>query len=325
MEKLMEQRYQKQEELAKLKINLFKRQLDFSKTGDQDTPAQDNRTLTVREKNRWDRQIKNELLNQKKIKNAKIACFGLGGIGSNALLGLIYSGVELFKIIDYDTIETSNLNRQTLYEMKDIGQFKAKAAKLRMLQINPEISVDAFNIFIDYPRHLNILKKYTKEHNENCQDIEKIIAWADYIINAVDYNGAPYLINDFCVRLQKPYYWAGVNHFIGDIFPYIPKKAPCLRCIFNSDFYSDLHLPFLRYRTDDTSHSTPNLGTTVISTGTIISELIIHDICKIYNPLKEKYLIYDSLNLELHKIPLQQDQYCHCQKFIEKEKENFIL
>ena len=241
--------------------------------------------------------------------------FGCGGIGSNVLMGLVYSGVYNFKIIDFDNIELSNLNRQTLYVPEDTNYIKTDIAKKRLLQINPNANVESFNINLNYPPELNLFNLKKGLYPKNITLIDNLIKWGDYIVSAADYNGAPYLINDLCVKNKKPYYWGGVNHFLGEIYSFNPRKnTPCLRCIFREkDFIKGI--PFLRYREKKDQISGINLGSTVIATGTFISELIVHDICEIKNAAHGCYCIFDSYNLEIIKVPLDVDPQCKCQKF----------
>jgi molybdopterin/thiamine biosynthesis adenylyltransferase len=308
-------RYKKQPKLKEIKEKLLLRQMKYEEFVDQDLRNEDIEKLETIEKERWNRQIHHPLLNQKRIKDAKVVVFGCGGIGSNVLIGLIYSGVHYFKIIDFDKIKLSNLNRQTLFIPEDVNKHKINKAKERLLQINPEVSVETYNLELNYPLELNLLNLDEKGYPKDIIKVDKLIKWGDYIVNAVDYKGAPYMINDLCVKNQKPYYWGGVNHFLGEIYSFFPKeKTSCLRCIFGqTDFLNKT--AFLRYRTKKDFFKGVNLGTTVIATGNFISELIIHDICGIKNLIHGHYFIFDSYNFEIIKIPLEIDNKCECQKF----------
>ena len=228
---------------------------------------------------------------------------------------MIYSGVHNFKIIDFENIELSNLNRQTLYVPKDIKCNKTETAKKRLLNINPNASVDSFNIELNYPPELNLLNLTKDLYANDITLVDSLIKWGDYIVSAADYHGAPYLVNDLCVKNKKPYYWGGVNHFLGEIYNFNPyQQTPCLRCIFGeNDLFNKTK--FLRYRTRENQFQGINLGTTVIATGNFISELIIHDICDIENPTQGCYIIFDAYDFEIIKVPIEKDTDCECQKF----------
>ena len=146
LKRLMDLRYHKQAMLKEIKTQLLIRQINYNKIINQELRNQDNSSLSPLERKRWSRQISHIVINQKKIKEARVVVFGVGGIGSNALMGLIYSGVHNFKIIDFDIVELSNLNRQTLYTPDDIGSLKIEMAKKRLLEINPHITVEIYNI-----------------------------------------------------------------------------------------------------------------------------------------------------------------------------------
>ena len=316
LNKIMDLRYSGQPRLKKIKTKYLRRQIKYREIPNQNLRDEDNLSLDQLVKKRWARQISHGLINQKKIKNARVVVFGVGGIGSNVLTGLIYSGVHNFKIIDHDIVTISNLNRQTLYVPKDVGSLKIEQAEERLLCINPEISIKSYNIEIDYPRHLNILNLKTNEYPNEISNLNKIIKWGDFIVNALDHQGAPYLINDLCVKNHKPFYWAGVNHSIGEIYSFSPvKKTACLRCIFGP---SDLinREPFLRYRKKDDGLKGSNMGSTVISTGIFISEMILHDIIGIENFFSGHSFIYDALEFKIKKIPIHINRNCLCRKYL---------
>ncbi len=316
LNKLMDLRYFKQPKLKEIKIKLLTRQIKYREMVNQDFRNKDNNTLDKLDKKRWSRQLSHRLIKQKRIKDARIVVFGIGGIGSNVLMGLIYSGVQNFKIIDYDVVKLSNLNRQTLYVPRDVGSLKTEKAEERLLIINPNISIESYNIKIDYPKELNILNLKEKEYNEGIGKINELIKWGDIIVNAMDFQGAPYLINDLCVINRKPFYWGGVNHFLGEIYGFYPKNnIACLRCIFGpSDFISKSE--FLRYKEKEKIISKGiNLGATVIGTGNLISEIIIHDICGIDTFSHGHFIMYDAFEFKIKKIPIEIDNDCQCQKF----------
>lgn len=316
LNKLMDLRYSKQPKLKEIKAKLLTRQIKYREMVNQDYRIKDNNTLDKLDKKRWSRQLSHGLINQKRIKDARIVVFGVGGIGSNVLMGLIYSGVHNFKVIDYDIVKLSNLNRQTLYVPSDIGSLKIEKAEERLLNINPNISIESYNIKIDYPKELNVLNLKEKEFNDDITKINDLIKWGDIIVNTLDFQGAPYLINDLCVINRKPYYWGGVNHFLGEIYSFYPKNnAACLRCIFGrSDFINKSQ--FLRYKEKEKNLSKGiNVGATVIGTGNIISEMIIHDICGIDTFSHGHYIIYDAYEFKIKEIPIEIDNDCQCLDF----------
>ncbi len=311
----LELRYTKQPELLEIKKKLLLRQVDYYSIVNQEERDLNNQLLNPDEKERWDRQIRNPLIFQKRIRDSKIAVFGCGGIGTTVLNGLIYSGVYNFKIIDFDTIELSNLNRQIFYIPEDLGQNKVETTKKRLLEINPNANVESYILKIDYPLDLDVFKLKDKDYPEFIQKVDDIIKWADIIVSTMDYLGAPYLINDLCIKNKKPFYWGGVNLLLGEIYSYKPKdRTPCIRCIYGASNLLD-KTQFYRYRTrSDLTPICANIGSTVIITGSLISELIIHHLCDIPNSFNGNFIIFDGYNFELIKTPIKTDKECSCQK-----------
>ncbi|MFO7795284.1 MAG: HesA/MoeB/ThiF family protein [Promethearchaeati archaeon] len=313
--KILDKRYKNQPDLKSVKKKLFLRQIEQI-SNDLKNKEIDINSLSSIEQTRWSRQLQNPLLNQKKIKDAKITVFGLGGIGTNVLMNLVYSGVSNFYIIDYDKVELSNLNRQTLYTPKDIGKPKTESTQEKLLEINPEIKIEKYNIELNYPKDLELLEISSNEYPENVVRINSIISESDYVINAMDYKGAPYLINDLCVKNRKSFYWGGINYFLGETYSYSPsKRTPCLRDIFASKDIFDT-IPFLRYKTQNKGDKYGySLGLVAIIIGSIMSNLIIFDINDIDYGLHGCFLIYDAHNIEIIKVPIKKLNTCLCNKY----------
>lgn len=334
-------RYKKQHELQNLKLRWIKFLEEYLDLMNHNDSEASNQKLSSEERARWSRQILFNLVNQKKIRDTKIALFGCGGIGSNVLVGLCYSGAYNYKLVDCDKIELSNLNRQTLYDRRMVGEIKVFQAKKHLLKINPRANVEAFNMKLEYPKDLNLLRTDESSYPNGIDQVDRIIKWADYIVNAVDYAGAPYLINDLCVKNHKPYYWGGVSHFTGDIYAYRPGN-PCFRCIFAQLYdLEKVATPFLkdiidkidvyRYKIGGDMPGA-NIGTTVIAIGNFIAQMILNDIIYLdYNckdlslrdtsinirnsELYGYYIVYNSLNFEILKIKIDHDKKCDCQKY----------
>jgi molybdopterin/thiamine biosynthesis adenylyltransferase/rhodanese-related sulfurtransferase len=152
--------------------------------------------------NRYQRQIQLKEIGQvgqNKISNAKVLIIGAGGLGCPALQYLAAAGVGTIGIIDFDVIEMSNLQRQILYAVDDIGQSKAITAAKKIEALNPEIKIDTFNVQITNKNALEILENY------------------DIIIDGSDNFATRYLINDACVLLDKPLIYGAVLRFEGQI------------------------------------------------------------------------------------------------------------
>ena len=151
---------------------------------------------------------------QIKLKESSVLIVGCGGLGSPLALYLSAAGIGRIGIVDHDTLDISNLHRQVLYSTKDIGKPKAESARKRMLAINPEIRVDAYN------------ELFT---SKNAREIS---APYQIIIDGTDNIPTRYLINDLCVLTKKTYIYGAVYRFFGQVSVFDSSVGPCYRCIF---------------------------------------------------------------------------------------------
>ena len=136
---------------------------------------------------------------QRKIKNAKVLVVGSGGLGSPLLLYLAAAGIGSIGIIDFDTVDESNLQRQVLFEVADIGKSKAETAAQKIKALNPFISVKTYNQKLTSENALAIFKEY------------------DLVADGTDNFPTRYLVNDACVLMGKPYVYASVYQFEGQL------------------------------------------------------------------------------------------------------------
>jgi molybdopterin/thiamine biosynthesis adenylyltransferase len=151
---------------------------------------------------------------QTKLKKSSVAVVGVGGLGCVSSTYLVAAGVGKLILIDNDRTSLSDLNRQVLYTLKDIGQFKAETAKKRLVTLNPEIKVET------------VLEEVLGDN------VSKIIGNVDAVVDGLDNWKTRFIINDFCVKNRVPLIHAGVSQFYGQIITVMPGKGPCLRCIF---------------------------------------------------------------------------------------------
>lgn len=137
--------------------------------------------------------------NQQKLAEAKVLVIGAGGLGCPVLQYLAASGVGTIGIADDDLISLSNLQRQVLYSTWDIGFAKAAVAKLKLQQLNPEITIESLRMVISSENALQVIDPY------------------DVVIDCTDNFAARYLINDACVLLNKPLIFAAVYQYEGQL------------------------------------------------------------------------------------------------------------
>ncbi len=175
-------------------------------------------SLSASELERYDRQIRIPgfgVEGQVRLKNSKVAVVGVGGLGCVASIYLVAAGVGRVILIDKEKFELSNLNRQILGYQSDLGKLKVEAAKAKLKELNPEVEVEAFPV----------------ELSE--KNIDEVIGNVDVALDCLDNWETRLLINDYCVSKNIPLIHAAVSELYGQITTIIPRKGPCLRCIFH--------------------------------------------------------------------------------------------
>lgn len=174
-------------------------------------------SLTPSELERYERQMLIPgwgLDGQKKLKAAKVAVAGIGGLGCPASIYLTAVGIGKIILIDKEKFELNNLNRQVLGWQNDIGKFKAEPAKEKLEELNSEIEVEA------------VVAEITKDNARNT------IGDVDVVVDGQDNWKTRFIINEYCVTNKIPFIHAGVSSLHGQMTTILPGKGPCLRCIF---------------------------------------------------------------------------------------------
>lgn len=151
---------------------------------------------------------------QKKLKSSSALIIGTGGLGSPVSMYLAAAGVGRIGLVDYDTVDFSNLQRQVVHGTSQIGQLKVESARQRLLDINPDIHVETYNVPFTSANALQIATDY------------------DVIIDGTDNFPTRYLTNDVCVLLGKPNVYGSIFRFDGQASVFYAKEGPCYRCLF---------------------------------------------------------------------------------------------
>ncbi len=151
---------------------------------------------------------------QKKLKAASILLIGAGGLGSPLAMYLAAAGIGRIGLVDYDVVDYTNLQRQVIHGTKDVGRPKLASAKERILDINPHVLVDTYEIPLTSDNALEIFAPY------------------DVIIDGTDNFPTRYLTNDACVLLGKPNVYGSIYRFDGQASVFYAKEGPCYRCLF---------------------------------------------------------------------------------------------
>ena len=155
------------------------------------------------------------LAGQKKIKAASVLCIGAGGLGSPIAMYLAAAGIGKIGIVDFDTVDFSNLQRQILHTDADVGRSKAESAKETINGINPHCEVVIHNTRISSENALDLIRPY------------------DIVVDGTDNFPTRYLTNDACVLLKKPNVYGSIFRFEGQASVFAPHLGgPCYRCLY---------------------------------------------------------------------------------------------
>ena len=151
---------------------------------------------------------------QDKISNAKVLVIGAGGLGCPILQYLTAAGVGSIGIVDFDSVNISNLQRQVLFGTSTLGKNKAEAAKQRLEDLNDEISIVAYPKKLTHCNAVDLFHKY------------------DIIVDGTDNFETRYLVNDACIISNKPLVFGAIYKFEGQVSIFNYKNGPSYRCIF---------------------------------------------------------------------------------------------
>ncbi|HEX7537325.1 MAG TPA: molybdopterin-synthase adenylyltransferase MoeB [Dermatophilaceae bacterium] len=151
---------------------------------------------------------------QRRLKNARVLVVGAGGLGSPALMYLAAAGVGTIGVVDDDVVELSNLQRQVVHGVGDVGRMKSESAAQRLASVNPLVRVVRHDVRIDSANALEIVSGY------------------DLVLDGTDNFPTRYLLNDACVLLGKPDIWGSIYRFDGQASIWWAQHGPCYRCVF---------------------------------------------------------------------------------------------
>jgi adenylyltransferase/sulfurtransferase len=151
---------------------------------------------------------------QLKIKGAKVLCIGTGGLGAPLGLYLAAAGVGRLGLVDFDVVDSTNLQRQVLFGTTDVGKPKTEAAANRLRDLNPDIRIDTFDTQLTSANALELFKDY------------------DIIVDGTDNFPTRYLVNDASVILGKPNVYGSIFRFEGQITVFGAPDGPCYRCLY---------------------------------------------------------------------------------------------
>jgi adenylyltransferase/sulfurtransferase len=225
---------------------------------------------------------------QKRIKNSRVLIIGMGGLGCPLLTYLASAGVGNLGTIDHDKVEFSNLNRQTLFNLSDIGKFKVVQAKKKIDKIFKAIKV----------------KKFTAKIEK--KNIKKILKGYEIICDGTDNFDTRYLINDECKKNKKILISAAINKFDGQVLKFnFKKKGSCLRCFMPEK-------PEQENNCGSEGIFSPVAGIL----GSLQANEVLKTILNLKDDLNNNILLFNALKSSLRKTKINSNPSClnKCQK-----------
>jgi molybdopterin/thiamine biosynthesis adenylyltransferase/rhodanese-related sulfurtransferase len=220
---------------------------------------------------------------QRKLKGSSALIIGTGGLGSPVALYLAAAGVGRIGLVDYDVVDSSNLQRQIIHGTDTIGKLKVESARERMLDLNPDIEVEIYN------------EPFTSEN------AMRIAANYDILIDGTDNFPTRYLTNDVCVFLGKPNVYGSIFRFDGQASVFYAKEGPCYRCLFPEPPPPGL-VP--------SCAEGGVLGVLPGTIGTIQATEAIKVLLGIGSPLTGKLLLYNALDMSFDFVKLKKNPNC---------------
>jgi sulfur-carrier protein adenylyltransferase/sulfurtransferase len=220
---------------------------------------------------------------QKRLKNAKVLAVGAGGLGSPTLMYLAAAGVGTLGIVEFDTVDESNLQRQIIHGQSDIGRPKAESARDSIKEINPLVNVVIHNEALTNDNVFQIFEQY------------------DLIVDGTDNFATRYLVNDAAVLLGKPYVWGSIYRFDGQASVFWAEHGPCYRCL-----YPEPPPPGMVPSCAEGGV----LGVLCASIGAIQVTEAIKLLTGIGEPLVGRLTVYDALEMTYRTIKVRKDPNC---------------
>ena len=255
--------------------------------------------LTVDEVRRYSRHLiipDVAMAGQQRMMNAKVLCVGAGGLGSPALMYLAAAGIGTLGIVEFDTVDESNLQRQIIHGQSDIGKSKAESAREKIAEINP---------------YVKVITHETRLDNSN---VMELFAQYDIIVDGTDNFATRYLFNDACVLLNKPYVWGSIYRFDGQASVFWAEYGPCYRCL-----YPEPPPPGMVPSCAEGGV----LGVLCATIGSIQTTEAIKVLTGVGESLIGSLMIYDALEMTFRKVKIRKDP--NCPICSENPKQNALL
>ena len=220
---------------------------------------------------------------QLKLKAAKVALIGTGGLGAPLGMYLAAAGIGRIGLVDFDVVDFTNLQRQVIHGTKDVGRKKLDSAAETMLDINPYVEIDRHEVALTSENALDILKDY------------------DIVVDGTDNFPTRYLVNDACVLLKKPNVYGSIFRFEGQATIFAYPGGPCYRCL-----YPEPPPPGLVPSCAEGGV----LGILPGTVGLIQATETVKLILGIGEPLIGRLVLYDALAMRFRELKLRRNPEC---------------
>lgn len=229
---------------------------------------------------------------QLKLKNAKVLLIGTGGLGAPVAMYLAAAGVGKLGIVDFDTVDVSNLQRQVIHGTKDVGKLKVDSAEETMKDINPFIEIVKYTVPLTSANALDILKDY------------------DIVADGTDNFPTRFLVNDACVLLGKPNVYASIFRFEGQATVFCKDEGPCYRCL-----YPEPPPPGLVPSCAEGGVLGILPGVVGLIQATEVIKLILGE----GQPLQGRLMLYDALAMKFRELKIRRNPECQGKCSVVKE------
>jgi molybdopterin-synthase adenylyltransferase len=219
---------------------------------------------------------------QDKLRKARVAVIGVGGLGSVSSLYLTLAGVGYIRVIDQDTIEAHNLHRQILYTIDDLHYPKAEAAAKRLSKQNPLVQIEAAS------------------ENVNASNVEELLSGVDAVVDGLDNMQTRHIVNRACVKLHIPYVFGAAIALEGNVSVFNPPQTGCLECL----------MPSASGTSGATCNTLGIIGATTGVIGSIQALETIKLLTGAGQTLQGKLMVCDFRDMDFTTIPITENPHC---------------
>ena len=214
-------------------------------------------------------------IGQKRLKRSRVLIIGAGGLGAPTLTYLTASGVGTIGVIDFDIVSLSNLQRQVLFGVKDIGKLKVNSAQSRLNELNPNTKIIKYPFALSERNVLEVFEDY------------------DLVVDGSDNYPTRYLVNRYCVKLHKPLLFGAISQWDGQLSLYDPNKgSACYECVFPQVNNLDIEI---------NCSNIGVFGPLVGIIGTLMAAEAIKLVTNAGNSLAKEIMLYDSLSGQMRR------------------------